>query len=247
MFESVTRKVIRKYEINAIKQYFSPGMSVLEIGGGDGYQASIMTSWGCNVISVDIETDSDNQQFYPVMKYDGRSLPFANETYDLVITSNVLEHVTHLDELLSEMKRVMKQQGIAIHIIPSTSWRLWTLIAHYPYLVMRVSESLFNMKKNNFQHNSGVVIGVKSSYLSKFVAGPHGEFANAFVELYYFSCTYWNRLFLRNDFQLLKVENNKLFYTGYHLLNKVSINWREKLAVLLGASCNIFVLKKNPQ
>lgn len=40
--------------------------------------------------------------------YDGKSIPFGNETFDAVFSSEVFEHVFNLEEVLKELNRVMK-------------------------------------------------------------------------------------------------------------------------------------------
>src|SRR5690606_14103760 len=39
------------------------------------------------------------------------NLPFANNTFDLVFASHVLEHITNLDDMLGETSRVLKPKG----------------------------------------------------------------------------------------------------------------------------------------
>jgi SAM-dependent methyltransferase len=43
--------------------------------------------------------------------YDGRKLPFENERFDCIFTSEVFEHLFNLEELLPELARVMKGSG----------------------------------------------------------------------------------------------------------------------------------------
>lgn len=43
--------------------------------------------------------------------YDGKKIPFANEYFDSVFTSEVLEHIFNPDEILPEINRVMKMNG----------------------------------------------------------------------------------------------------------------------------------------
>jgi len=40
--------------------------------------------------------------------YDGKTLPFPNNSFDAVFSSEVFEHVFNLEEILGEIKRVMK-------------------------------------------------------------------------------------------------------------------------------------------
>ena len=51
---------------------------------------------------------------YPVTKYDGVNLPFENETFDIIYSSNVLTHVQDLKLLLEDMKRVLKKKGAIV-------------------------------------------------------------------------------------------------------------------------------------
>lgn len=50
--------------------------------------------------------------------YDGKTLPFANESFDAVFSSEVFEHVFNLDEILVELYRVVKQNGMMLITCP---------------------------------------------------------------------------------------------------------------------------------
>lgn len=43
--------------------------------------------------------------------YDGRNIPFPDNTFDHVFSSEVFEHVFNIEEVLSEIKRVLKPGG----------------------------------------------------------------------------------------------------------------------------------------
>ncbi len=54
---------------------------------------------------------------------DGR-IDFPDESFDLVVSNQVLEHVEDLDKVLSEIHRVMKPGGITLNLFPSVDvWR----------------------------------------------------------------------------------------------------------------------------
>ena len=70
-------------------------------------------------VTVDIAAsghpdDERNADYY----YDGRVLPFKDGEFDVVFSSEVFEHIFNLDEILSEIARVLKSQGKILVTIP---------------------------------------------------------------------------------------------------------------------------------
>jgi SAM-dependent methyltransferase len=51
-------------------------------------------------------------------KVDLQQLPFADETYDFVFASHVLEHIPDDEKAISEIRRILKPHGIAILPVP---------------------------------------------------------------------------------------------------------------------------------
>ena len=157
-----------------------------------------------------------------------------------------MEHVNHLPQMMSEIRRVLKPEGTAIHILPSPAWRFWTSVAHYFFMF----KHLFRIKNSSYSLNSLPSIEEKLRskgrlfLLTRIVmAGPHGEYPNALAELFYFSRYSWKNVFSHNYFEIIKSSKTKLFYTGYEIFPKLSLNFRIKLSSVLGSACNIFILK----
>ncbi len=64
---------VRRAEIETVKHWFKPNMRVLDIGGGNGYQSSVVASWGCDVASIDISDRPIHPiQHHQVQDYDER-------------------------------------------------------------------------------------------------------------------------------------------------------------------------------
>ena len=68
---------------------------------------------------VDIENEShdhsnENIDFY----YDGTTLPFADESFDSLLSSEVFEHVPHLEHTMKELTRVLKKGGQILITVP---------------------------------------------------------------------------------------------------------------------------------
>ena len=50
--------------------------------------------------------------------YDGKTIPFNNEHFDSIFSSEVLEHVFNPDEILKELNRVLKKDGTILLTCP---------------------------------------------------------------------------------------------------------------------------------
>ena len=122
---------IRRFELEFALHYFPRDGRILEVGAGTGWQASALQAQGFDVDAIDLSTSNykDNRMF-PVVDYDGHRIPFGDNVFDVVFSSNVLEHIPHLEKFQQEIHRVLKPGGIAVHVVPSSAWRFWTNITH---------------------------------------------------------------------------------------------------------------------
>src|SRR5437867_2179571 len=121
---------IRAYELEAALAVMPAGGRLLEIGAGTGGQSKRLSERGYDVKAVDIASSVYKEhRVWPVLEYDGRHLPFEDASFDIVFSSNTLEHVAHLREFQVEIHRVLAPGGLAVHVLPTGSWRFWTSLA----------------------------------------------------------------------------------------------------------------------
>ena len=96
---------------------------VLDVGGGAGYFAKAFRARGahCYVVEPDLaELSWRGARPDGAVVADGRRLPFRSAAADLVVSSNVLEHVARPYEMLHELARVTRPAG---HIwVSFTNW-----------------------------------------------------------------------------------------------------------------------------
>ena len=57
-----------------------------------------------------------------VMNGDARSLPFADESFATIISNCTLEHISGINQVLGEVARVLKKDGILAFTVPSSSF-----------------------------------------------------------------------------------------------------------------------------
>lgn len=147
------------------------------------------------------------------MKYDGKRIPFRDNAFDLVFSSNVLEHIPHIVAFQAEIRRVLKKEGCVIHILPSGSWRAWTNVSH----VLR----RWKWPRPHGEHAANAV--------SEIVYFSRHYWANLFQK------TGWHIVAYRTN--KLFYTGQSIFD------RRLSIAGRRRLSTVLGSSCHIYVLR----
>lgn len=90
---------------------------LLDLGCGNKPYKTLYAQY-CNA-SVGIDVPSTLHQKNNIdMIYDGEKIPFDNETFDIVLSTEVLEHVCEPKDFLKEIHRVLKPNGTAIITVP---------------------------------------------------------------------------------------------------------------------------------
>ena len=109
-----TRLLFRKYA----RSYFHPGMKVLEVGPDRHFLLRALASGeGVEWETIDIHARTGVTH----TASDEYSFPLPDGTYDIVLATNVLEHVRRIWVWIHELTRVCKPGGHVIIISP-TSW-----------------------------------------------------------------------------------------------------------------------------
>ena len=97
------------------------GRTLLDVGGGPGYFAAAFADAGVRYIGV----EPDPSEMHPAgpslsgatatfVQASGMALPFADDSVDICLSSNVAEHVPRPWQLGGEMLRVTKPGGLAV-------------------------------------------------------------------------------------------------------------------------------------
>jgi len=245
---------IRNEELKAAMRFFPSDkrIRILEIGGGEGYVAKCISDIGYDVTSIDIAPIFP--QLYPVLEVDATRLNFRSETFDLVFSCQVLPNVKEIERAFQEIKRVLKKDGIVIHTVPTTWWRLITSFWHYflmpkhlVYYVIRKLGHTNNRKRTadqneDYANKHKVVLTLDR--LFNYAVLPVGTSPTSVHEIYYFCRFFWSKLFKRNGFQIICVENGPYLYSGYFVFKTSFLKFRKFMARCFISSSYCFVLKK---
>jgi len=122
---------IRQFEAEKALKYLPKpeGKLMVEIGGGAGWQNDYFRAQKYDITSFDIvDSNYKNLQEGRVVTYDGKRLPYNDKSVDIIFSSNTLEHIPDLQPVLEEHFRVLVDDGICLHILPSPAWRFWSTV-----------------------------------------------------------------------------------------------------------------------
>lgn len=116
------RKYVHDMQYQSILDLVEPGMRVLDAGCGEGSLSLLMAQKGATVVGCDIsEPNIEASKRYAAeagltiefLVADLERLPFPAASFDLVVSSHVLEHLPDFDAGLKELMRVTKKRTIA--------------------------------------------------------------------------------------------------------------------------------------
>jgi SAM-dependent methyltransferase len=207
---------IRIYELNKCLHYIPKGSRILDFGAGPGQQAKYLSEKGFRVTALDIATSNySREQVYPIDTYDGINFSYEKESFDVVFSSNVFEHIKDTETTLAGLSEITTENGILILVMPSSTWRFWTMITD---LI-----NSWHSSKPHGEHSRNIIeeiFNFRQGWWLNRLETDHWTVQTSLV----------NGLFYTG---------NNIFGP------RLSFSKRKILASILGSSCNIFVLKKH--
>jgi SAM-dependent methyltransferase len=180
------------------------------------------------------------------------NLPFEDGAFDVVFSSNVLEHVANLPALLEESMRVLRPGGYFVHVVPSATWRLWTTLTYYPDLIRRAAGTLFRVAARSKSHLGDTrkvahhPRKTLSQRLVRLVVPPvHGMIGTVWTEMWHFRRRSWLTRLRAQDLEVVRVFGSGFFYSGSILFGlRMPFVIRRHLSHVLGSSTHIVILRK---
>ncbi len=102
----------------AICEYAQPVRGkVLDLGCGSKPYRSLFSTQ--DYVGIDIENPGHSHANEAIdLFYDGKRIPFPDSTFDFVFSSEVVEHIECLDQVMGEIERVLKPGGQVLLTAP---------------------------------------------------------------------------------------------------------------------------------
>ncbi len=108
--------VNRRFALESVER-MQGGARILDFGCGDAAGIDWGRRHGIHVVGADIRPTVEDPWLHPCTPV---SLPFGDASFDAVVSNMVFEHVMYPREALAELHRVLKPEGIMIHLWPSS-------------------------------------------------------------------------------------------------------------------------------
>jgi len=114
--------VIKRFEKLSI--YLNQAKYILDFGCGYGAYTKLLKQYGAVVVGVDLSQEYifKAKHLHPelfFLKASGETLPFKNESFEIVCLIEVLEHVQNENSVLEEINRILTPGGRLLITVPN--------------------------------------------------------------------------------------------------------------------------------
>jgi ubiquinone biosynthesis O-methyltransferase len=114
-------------------------LRILDVGCGSGLNSNAMAAMGHRVCGIDLSEAAIER--YRSYGFEGQArdleqgIDYPDDSFDVVFCSEVIEHMTSPEVLVSEMKRVLKPGGRLVLTTPNSAFWLYRVLAVLGYTV----------------------------------------------------------------------------------------------------------------
>lgn len=226
---------------------------VLEIGCGDGYLTKLLRKRFDQVIPVDL---SPRGRVDGVCVATAEMLPFRNNKFGFVFSSNVLEHVEDLQACLGELHRVTKPRALMVHTMPTAAWKALQFVLHpahllvhsvYPKITRNVkptSDHSDTPREQRTSDSGQPTTRLLDRTLAALRPAIHGTAPTHLEEFRRFRVKWWVDQFSVNGFEVIKTESLYL-HSPYQLSPYRALGIRESISRWGISSVAAYWLKKS--
>jgi SAM-dependent methyltransferase len=197
-------------------------LNILEFGCGNGFQIPYLKTLG-KVFATDIYSSDEmaKEDGFNFCESDINQLPFLNNTFDIIFSSHVVEHLPEPQKTFMELNRVAKKECIFIFSVPTNVWLVLALPAKYLGKLNTLINHVIAPQTNNsagtgteqadiekrriMEKKLSTLAHEKSSFIGNFLPKGHGVH-HQFKECYKaFRIKAWNVFFRQAGFEIHSV------------------------------------------
>ncbi|MDP3057629.1 MAG: class I SAM-dependent methyltransferase [bacterium] len=170
--ETLLHRNRSKKIIKLINQHLMENGKFLDIGCGTGLITRHLPP-GSTGLDINPRNLEKAKKYAPQINFvegDAEKTKFPNETFDLIVCTEVLEHFLDPSKTLREIKRILKPEGIFIGSVPSKGllWKLRFLSrtcgTKEPYHKHYLKTEITNLLKNSFKETTIIGDTIKMNW-----------------------------------------------------------------------------------
>jgi len=168
------------------------GLRVLDLGSGEGYGAAILAEVAESVTGLEIDGDAvehaSRRYRAPNLEFRCQSVldldAFADESFDVVVCFEMIEHIAEHDELVASARRLLRPEGLFLVSTPDREIYSEAADYHNPFHVKELSRTEFTeLLTGYFGHvamwTQSVVVGSIFRSVDESLEGlEHGDAVN---------------------------------------------------------------------
>jgi ubiquinone/menaquinone biosynthesis C-methylase UbiE len=122
---------------------------ILDIGTADGLLLDLVCEKVKPSLAIGIDLSwsllKSNSRKNPLTQADAEKLPFADASFDAAVATAIIEHVPHPDQFVSEIRRILKPDGVCIITTPVPFFE--EIASKFGFLKEDDHQETFNLKK----------------------------------------------------------------------------------------------------
>ena len=148
-----------RHYVELVIRFAPTGAKILDLGCGNGISSRMLNQAGYDVVGTDISKlfleeaqDWENAKLrYQVC--DVLELPFENDSFDVICSNELIEHLPDAETALKEMIRVVRKDGRIVLSGPNLSSPLTSLFDWFRLMCGKEGRPIWGeTKKQAFQH-----------------------------------------------------------------------------------------------
>lgn len=219
----VLQQQIRDTEWASIAEFIPNGSKFLDVGCGAGYaMQSAEEEKFCSTTGIDPDPgahgvgryeNSRIRKEFKIIQGFSENLPFEDETFDVVYSSHVLEHVNDEGKTLSEINRVLKKSGVLIIGMPTSTMAIVNLFSQFIFTThIKIYEFFrFIHKKGHLKRFISII---------RITSHSAPKASSIWYDILNYRCRNWQKL-ISKDFEIQEEISPLLYpYPDYKQLFK---------------------------
>lgn len=142
-----------------LAKYITMNGKILDVGGGTGVMAQFLPDFvdKRNYYNLDISAEMLKYSSYNNILALAEKIPFPDNYFNYVISSEALQHVNSKTAVLQECYRTLKPGGLLLLSTPRTGWvDDFRRSPFLPFLTMGITVNMLLPRKNGFEMPAGV-------------------------------------------------------------------------------------------